>query len=509
MIKYGNGKPYECPKKTLIEWEREWNIWVPELCVTDHFVVYDQFDAFDTMRPYNGVIKWEDNLEFNNESLYENFLKNKKDIENIKDAKFIEVSSAIMRDYIDNILFNEIIDNEELSLIQWEEIFHLWIPNKHEEYHYQILTKEAAIELISITHPSFVKSWNNESDKVYNSYMRKIRLSSANKLNGNSVLGLNSGDYSDYKERVIDSVPVKKFISGSVTNLENAVESIYIKEDVELDTYSDCENEYVDTVLEPVINDEPKKMYNFPYIAPQFDTQDQESSKDNNISNPIMEIDVESNKKNIFDIFNTKKPKNKGNIKKRIIKATLAIVASITTLVSVRATSNINYKNEDIVDNSYSYLQNSEASESSNSVSVQKDKDEKKEIDTKNEKINVGHRNNNDINDDKVKIEIGDIVTVEEDAPIYTSLDDAGKMQNGLNSSNDNEMLRKVEYIAVNYNDSIVYSNKQDEIDYYINNGGYEISVMTSINDYDNIGIEGSYNIKNIIKDSQKVKKLS
>jgi len=78
MIKYGNGQPYKCPKKTLIEWEREWNIWVPGLRVTDHFVEYDQIDAFDTMRPYNGVIKWKDNYELNNESLYENFLKHKK-----------------------------------------------------------------------------------------------------------------------------------------------------------------------------------------------------------------------------------------------------------------------------------------------------------------------------------------------------------------------------------------------------------------------------------------------
>lgn len=498
MSIYGRGKPLKWEEKTLIEWEKEMNIWIPDMYMEDHFVMYNKMEAFDKMRKYRNKVDcdWNNNFDI----LYDSFINFDRNI---------NVSSAIIRDYIDKIdcMSNIINDNEKKTLIEWEKDIDLWIANKPREFHYRKMTKEEAFD--EIADSKFCKSWNVESDEVYSKYMIESGNSMSAKLCGNPVLRLSSGNGSNVKQHVIDNVPVGKFTVSSVANLENAVESIYIKKDVELDTYSDYENEYVDTDLESVIVDEPKKMYNFPYIAPQFDTQDQESSKDNNISNPIMEIDVESKKKNIFDIFNTKKPKNKGNVKKSIIKATFAIVASITTLVSVRATSNINYKNEDIVDNSYSYIQNSEASESSNSVSVQKDKDEKKEIDTKNEKINVGYRNNNDTNDDKVKIEIGDIVTIEEDAPIYTNLDDAFKMQNGLNSSNDNEMLRKVEYIAVNYNDFIVYSNNQDEIDYYINNGGYEISVMTSINDYNNVGIEGSYNIKNIIKESTKVKKLS
>ena len=501
MIKYGNGNLFkweEYNAKPLIEFERESGIWIPNLYIEDHFEVCSMGQAYERLR----VFMDNDNCDWNNdyEILYESFVKYDGNI---------NVSSAIIRDYIEKkyCMNNELNDTEKRPLIEWEYGLGLWIDCKSKEFHYRNMTKEEAYDKISDT--DFSKSWNIESDIVYSEYMKKLGSSMPAKLCDNPVLRLKSGDYSDYKERIIENVPVENFISGSVANFENTVESVYIKENVEFDTYSDNESEYVDTVLEPVINKKLEPVINFSKNTNQFDTKTDDYSVDNNIVQPIMDIDVTTEKRNIFDIFSSKKPKNKGNIKKSIIKATLAIVASITTLVSVRATSNINYKNEDIVDNSYSYIQNSEASESSNPVFVQEDQKVNNDIDRKNEKINVGHRNNNDTNDDKVKIEIGDIVTIEEDAPIYTNLDDAFKMQNGLNSSNDNEMLRKVEYIAVNYNDSIVYSNMQDEIDYYINNGGNEVAVMTSINDYDNIGIEGSYNIENIIKDSQKVKKLS
>lgn len=497
MTIYGKGKPLKWEEKSLIEWEKENGIWIPELFLEDHFVMYNKMEAFDKLREYKNKVGCDWNS--NSDKLYDSFICYDKNI---------NVSSAIIRDYIDKIDFFSRVsrDTSKKSLIEWEESVGLFVSNKPAEFHYKRMVKEEAFDIIADS--CFCKLWDNESTNVYSKYMRKSGNSMHANLSDNPVLRLGSGNNQLNEDYVIDGVPVKKFISGSVVNLENDIQSIYIKEDGDFNTYGD--NEYVDTVLEPVNNAEKKKIYNFLNISAEIDTGVYDGLKENNVSNSFMEVDVESKKKNVFDIFNTKKPKNKANIKKSIIKATLAIVASITTLVSVRATSNLNYKNEDIVDNSYSYIQNSEISESSNPVFVQEDKNDNKSIDTNSEKVNVGNKKDTiDEIDDNVKIEIGDIVTIEENASIYISLDDAYKMQNGLNLENDNEMLRKVEYIAVNYNDSIVYSNKQDEIDYYIDNGGNEVAVMTSVNDYDNIGIEGSYNIKNVIKYDQKVKKLS
>jgi len=515
MIKYGNGQPYKCPKKTLIEWEREWNIWVPGLRVTDHFVEYDQIDAFDTMRPYNGVIKWKDNYELNNESLYENFLKHKKDICNIENNEvkndiFNKVCSVTIREYIEsNDIFNE-VDNKKMALIEWEKRFNLFIPSIREESHYQVLSKEDAIELISLLHSGVVKFWNSESDKVYNRYMRKIGFSSTAELCDNPIFYLNSGDYIEYEEKVIENIPVGSFISNSISNIEKIEESILVNESTDYNTSCDQETEYIDTVIEPVINMEKEPvMYSFPKISEQFTKESSEQSMNNIYLEPVMDVDVTSKKKNIFDIFSVKKPKSKTGIKKSLLKTALAIVASFTTLVSIQAANQVGYKSDDIIDNSYSFIQDSDTvMEVSNNSIIKEDKEENKDQDVnkKSEKVNTEYGDGG--SDDKDIIKIGDIVTIDDDASIYVSLDDAGKMENGLALSNDNDMLRRVEYIAVNYNDSIVYSNKQEEIDYYISNGGYEISVMTSINDYNNIGIEGSYNINDIVKESAKIKKM-
>ena len=250
-------------------------------------------------------------------------------------------------------------------------------------------------------------------------------------------------------------------------------------------------------------------MYSFPKISEQFTKESSEQSMNNIYLEPVMDVDVTSKKKNIFDIFSVKKPKSKTGIKKSLLKTALAIVASFTTLVSIQATNQVGYKSDDIIDNSYSFIQDSDTvMEVSNNSIIKEDKEENKDQDVnkKSEKVNTEYE---DVSgSDNEIFNIGDIVTIDDDASIYVSLEDAGKMENGLALSNDNDMLRRVEYIAVNYNDSIVYSNKQEEIDYYISNGGYEISIMTSINDYNNIGIEGSYNINDIVKESAKIKKM-
>ena len=189
-------------------------------------------------------------------------------------------------------------------------------------------------------------------------------------------------------------------------------------------------------------------------------------------------------------IVKMRKPKNKQKVRYGVMKAAISFAVSLVTVISAGSLSTIKTTSCD----SSVMNENSTFDNESSIVSSYTIKNNSTE-----EVLTCNSVNQNDDYVDSVNL--GDAVTLREGSYVYGSIYNAIDRNNGLNTYYSYDTKRTIAYVALNYNDEIIYSNSISEIEYYKNRGALVVSVCTSINNE----LEGYYNSNDIVK--VKVKK--
>ncbi len=224
-------------------------------------------------------------------------------------------------------------------------------------------------------------------------------------------------------------------------------------------------------------------------------------------------------KKSRFNILDNRKPINSKKLKKGIIMSSIALVMSLVTAVTSYGISkslkdsvdnifdsNVVNLKDSISDSNFVKVINSNSNSiiESDIVSEKVTIDETKE-DLQREK-NIGNNKNvdnlldskdDDFNID-VKIEdleLHQMVTVSVGSKIYTNCLDANNKTNGLNPYYSYDEEREINSFGLDYEGTMIYSDSEEEINYWTEKGAKKTTVCTTLNG----GGEGFYNIDDVV----------
>ncbi len=137
-------------EKPLIEWEKELDVWLVDICLADHFVSYNKMDAFDKINIFCFKRGWSNKEN----EIYSEYLSNK-------------YSDCLVLEEFKNKTYHTYYDlYEQKPLIEWELERGIWIPDLCYSDHLRIYYKKDAFDMLR--KPTVM--WNNESQQMYNNY---------------------------------------------------------------------------------------------------------------------------------------------------------------------------------------------------------------------------------------------------------------------------------------------------------------------------------------------------
>ena len=149
-------------KKTLIEWERELDIWIPDIQFDEHFMNCSKIEAFDKINVYNVINGWNDNII----SIYKKFK-----YEYNSDFYLFSIGES---DLIKRKLYFGVKDLYcEKPLIEFEKELGIWIVDIIEEDHYKIHLKKDVLDKLDIVYKT--KKWDIEANMYYSKYLLKSK----------------------------------------------------------------------------------------------------------------------------------------------------------------------------------------------------------------------------------------------------------------------------------------------------------------------------------------------
>lgn len=412
---------------------------------------------------------------------------------------------------------------EEKPLIEWEKELDIWLVDLDLKEHLNLFNKIDAFSKISIS--NFKRGWSRKHYDLYytimlNKSMDSLVLDEFKTCYKNECLDMyeerlliewekeynvwiNDLDYNDHFRKYcryqVDS-KLKRYLSISKWN--NDAQKIY-------DNYQKLKNGNNDDSNCLDINKDVSIKE-----SSMVNTNNLVKTKQSNISNH-----------KIIRNMKSKKSKNKVKLRNSLIKKSIAIALAISSFISVSFFSKLNTRRDndiigqdvkacDNIDNSsvqvgglFSNFNTFESNfidnniEDTNYVEVDKICDDLKTINNNIIKdINDNYMSTEIIdsakmdNDVSSDIRIGDSVLVSSDSCIYDNCIDAMNCYNGMEPYFSYDSTREVSGVCLNYNDQIIYSLDNDEIDNYANMGASVVSYCTSINDVD----EGFYNVDDI-----------
>ena len=195
------------------------------------------------------------------------------------------------------------------------------------------------------------------------------------------------------------------------------------------------------------------------------------------------------NKEDTYQVIKSKKSKNRKGMFKKIVAASLALVAGLTIVKGLK--SFFNKESEAVISNNPSICKNFENMDYINNTNFDKQINDataryKKET-NKNQVSNVEQQNSS--------IKIGDAVTVREGAPIFSNVYDAMKKAHAKNTYFPSSMERNVLGIFIKYDHKFYYSKDQIEIDELLSKGGVIKSYVIGKDGY-----EGAFHPDDMVK---------
>lgn len=425
--------------KPLIEWENYLGVWMVDLLPKDHLVEYTKMEAFAKIGVSN-VRDW---------SVRESNLYNQ-----------LCCNNGIL--YLEHKEYN-VIDNRKRPLIEWEREFGYCIVNLPNYKHLEYCTKEEASNKLYGNY--LVQSWNSFADNLYCKYMN---------------------DFSNFKKINNEKIVVKDF-------------------------------EYVDVLP---IND----------IGESVKVNVGNSKKRNSVLSKIAIIKNKLSEKIEKKIIKVNNKKNKVKVTNSGIKAFLSLTLSLVSTVSMHGfcKTNISYENsiprlsyvneidDDVINLNHNNVFSSYHREIIKEEKLNIDdfdkmllkkiiKDEIKLDFVENKLINELNKitidnikkEDEDINNDSLlssgcdDVSIDDKIILEEGSKVYENIYSAIDEANGLSTYFSYDTCRNVDYIALDYNGNIIYSNDDNEVKYYKSRGAKVVSIRTN---------DGFYNVNDIVK---------
>lgn len=349
--------------------------------------------------------------------------------------------------YNDNLLFcdNLIVgNNEEKSLIEWEKELGFCIAFVPIENHLKKYNYMDAIKIIKSAF--FVRSWNTDADKLYDEC-----YNNSNSLRNDYIVNMQSFDDIDLKLSIKDNGKSHKDKKCRVISKRNPINKKKVKK----------------SILKVGIS----IVLSIAACLSSFGFAKANVKKDNINTKTSYENSITS-----ADIFQSLSLSNNGNDKKVLDN----IQTDNTCMLNANVSDVNSYPNNDVEDidiiNMFPFVD----------LKLDFNKDDVKSFE------------NSDLQD----ISLGDIVTIKDGSNVYGNIYNAIDRVDGLDAYYSCDIDRFVDYIALDYNNEIIYSNSVDEINYYKDNGADVVSVCTSINGND---LEGFYNSDDVIV---KVKKM-
>lgn len=418
--------------KPLIEWEKYLGVWMVDLLPKQHLVNYTKMEAFEKIGISN-VRDW--GLRENN--LYRELI----------------INNGLLRLECKNY---SIIDNIKKPLIEWEKELGYCIVNLSYSEHLVNCTREEAIQMLYGNY--LTQSWNELGDKLYLLYTKGL-------LNYKNV-----GDNRD----VLKNVEYKE------------------------------------------VNDVNKDVISSFISNPSLD------KKKSGLFKKIASIGSKMSEKIQEKVINVNKKKNKVKVRNAGLKMIMSVTLSLVTALSAYGFSKFKpVECDDTQDISYSNQLNDEIINLNTNVSVYESlllKDSKvKENNKEEEKVsNKSHnvtvtkevkksfdrkklfsqiinseqfKNNNIYLDNDINL--GDKIILEKGSKVYDNVYSAIDESNGYQTYYSYDTYRNVEYIGLNYNNDIIYSNNIAEINKYKSMGAKVVCVCTA---------DGYYNANDIVK---------
>ena len=430
-------------EKPLIEWEKELDVWLIDLDLKEHLISYNKMDAFSKIFVSNVRRGWQEK----HYNLYYSILLNKS------------LDTLVLDEFKNSFMYDNCDAYDEKPLIEWERQKNVWISDIDIEEHF----------------------------KNYYRYKADLKLKKY----------ANIFPWNDYAQSVYDSY---KGVNVNKEENKDKVESLKIEDNINIPSSINNDSIYID-------------------------------------NNSVIDNLFKKKKRGEFHRkYKPVKVRKSGNIKKiknNIVKKAVALALILSTSVFAMLCSKLFFKNnDDSFDNSFNVsckadnikrsLDNHMAKGSvENSYNIMNDHSNIDIITSENENYidvnnNLSLENDvivedaidcNDIidsNDTIVKddldninsyIQIGDVVSIDDDADIYTNCFDAMNSINGLNPYYSYDYDRTVIGICLNYKDNVLYSSDNDEVDNYIDDGATIVSYSTMVNDVN----EGFYEASNVI----------
>ena len=372
-------------KKTLIEWEKELDIWLVDLDLKEHLNLFNKTDAFSKISISNFKRGW----SRKHYDLYYTIMLNKS-------------MDSLVLDEFKTCYKNECLDMyEERLLIEWEKEYNVWINDLDYNDHFR---KYCRYQVDSkLKRYLSISKWNNDAQKIYDSY-----------------------------------------------------------KGVDKDDNKDIQNE-----------DENKKLV--------------EVSKNGNAV------------QNVYHSVKVRKCKNRKKIKKSIVTKAVSIALLISTAVSAFICSKFSDDNSfDVTDHVYACDVKSDNSVENfenalvKNLDIMLNKKDNISLETSNEPIVndccedlkqevLLDKSSNDIDEEEVYFKIGDVVSINKDSNIYTNCIDAMNNSNGLDPYYSSDYDRIITGVCLNDDGNIVYSNDNDDINNYVNDGALVVSYSTMV----------------------------
>ena len=418
--------------KPLIEWEKYLGVWMVDLLPKQHLVEYTKMDAFEKIGISN-VRDW----GVRENSLYRELIINRGYL------------CLEHKNY-------SIIDNSQKPLIEWEKELGYCILNLSYSQHLKKCTKKEAAEMLYGHY--LTQSWNEFADNIYSSYV--------NGLLGCEVASIDT-----------DNKSLKKIEYNEVTPVAQEI-------------------------TEPVLMSD-------------------KLSKRERLFKKIQSIGCKISERVDERIVKVNNRKNKVKVRHSGIKMLMSVTLSLVTTVSLYGFSrmkpvasdngsNLTYSAsaDDVINlnknislfekvqttNNYS-ISNSWENKEDTSVSASVTTCEKTVVKEKSRfkkmfsKFFNELQSKNNVQQVDNGVNLGDEIVLEKGTKVYDNVYSSIDKSNGYDTYYSNDMYRRVNYVALNYDDNIIFSNDSNEINYYKSKGAQVVSVCTD---------DGFYNVNDV-----------
>ncbi len=379
------------------------------------------------------------------------------------------------------------IFKEKKPLIEWEKEYDVWKDSLLPRQHFVEYTKLEAFNIFNIG--SIRRNWGYNEYEIYRNYISCCK---------NDALCLNSGiNYTVIDNRKKSLIEWEKEFGFWIVNAKMYEHNIkYNKSEAERILYSNyfvsSWNEDADKIyFNCLYND--KYCINNSLMIKDFQYVNVVPIEDECLKNlsVIKSEKYEKKKKRKSSIFEKSVKINGHNnrikVRGKVLKRIIALAMSLITSASATGFSNSFVK---------TYSINNELESVNTSIKFNYSKDLNVEVinDLDSDTIKMDNKKIDrkiDFTIDKINnVSLGDIITVKQGSKVYDNVYSAIDKSDGLDSLYSFDTDRNVNYVALNYNDDIIYSNDVDEVNKYEQYGATVVSVCTD---------DGFYNSDDIV----------